>query len=307
LRRRCSAAALAAAAALGLAALPAAAGVSSALCDATERLSVEQKDRLLHFAAAVRAELERSGARAALISRSGVDLGWFDIRYSHAGITLKHHADVPWAVRQLYYACDEGRPRLFDQGISGFVLGTDRPSFGFVSLVLLPEEAALALERAALDNPLALGLLGGTYSANAHAFSTRYQNCNQWLAELMAVAWSRPPLPAPATRASAQQELKDQRYEPSAVDAGWRVLRWLSNLSPWLHSDDHPPQDLEHNRFRISLPAALEAFVRRRWPEAQRVELCHDGQRIIVRRGSWEPLPASCQAGSGDQTLALGL
>jgi hypothetical protein len=291
--------------AMGVGASPAAAGVSSALCDATERFSVAEKDKLLHFAAAVKAELERSGARAALVSRSGIDLGWFDIRYSHAGISLARHGDLPWAVRQLYYACDEGRPRLFDQGISGFVLGTDRPALGFVSLVLLPEEAALALEQAALDNTLALALLGGTYSANAFAFATRYQNCNQWLAELMAVAWGGSPRPLPVTREAAQQRLRELGYEPHAVGPLWRPLRWLSNLSPWLHSDDHPESDLDQDRYRISLPAALEAFAKQRWPGVQRVELCHDGRRIVVRRGSWEPLPAACEPGPGDQVVPL--
>ena len=35
----------------------------------------------------------------------------------------------------------------------------------------------------------ALALLGREYSANAYPFSPRYQNCNQWVAELLATAW----------------------------------------------------------------------------------------------------------------------
>jgi hypothetical protein len=59
-----------------------------------------------------------------------------------------------------------------------------------------PRPRPAALQAAALDTPLALQLLGGSYSANAHAFSTRYQNCNQWVAELLAEAWG----PARPTR-----------------------------------------------------------------------------------------------------------
>ncbi|WP_308602031.1 DUF2145 domain-containing protein [Massilia sp. Dwa41.01b] len=92
-------------------------------------------------------------------------------------------------MRQLYYACDESRPRLFDQGIAGFALGAEAPARGHMSLVFLPGAEGASVAAAALDKPLALSLLAGQYSANAHAFSTRYQNCNQWVAELLASAW----------------------------------------------------------------------------------------------------------------------
>ena len=52
-----------------------------------------------------------------------------------------------------------------------------------------PAECRSALERAARDNRQALSLLGATYSANAYPFSLQYQNCNQWVAEMLAAAW----------------------------------------------------------------------------------------------------------------------
>lgn len=152
-------------------------------------LSATQQDRLLSFAAIAKQELDASGQTLAIVARSGLNLARFGIRYSHAGVSLKASANGPWSVRQLYYACDEGQPRLYDQGLPGFLFGTDDPSLGYLSIVLLPAPQAHLLERAALDTPRALSLLGAGYSANAHAFSTRYQNCNQWLAELLAGAW----------------------------------------------------------------------------------------------------------------------
>ena len=104
-------------------------------------------------------------------------------------MSLRASSNTPWSVRQLYFACDERRPRLFDQGLAGFVFGTDDPSVGYVSIVWLPRERAAALERAALDNARALRLLAADYSANAYPFSLRYQNCNQWVVELLAPAW----------------------------------------------------------------------------------------------------------------------
>ncbi|MES1163309.1 MAG: DUF2145 domain-containing protein, partial [Rhizobacter sp.] len=208
-----------------------------------------------------------SGASVALVSRSGLDLRRFGLRYSHAGISLKASPNTPWSVRQLYYACDEGRPRLFDQGLSGFLLGTDDPAIGYVSVVLLPKPEAEALEQAALDNARALQLLNATYSANAYAWGLRYQNCNQWVAELLAAAWGHPADDA-APRAEAQRWLAAHGYVPTRVKVGNRLLMWAGAFVPWLHDDDHPSDDVAQMVFRISMPESIERFVRGTVPGA---------------------------------------
>ena len=166
-------------------------GASLDFCHGPSEPGAAAQDRLIQVAALVKAELDQSGAQMALVSRSGLALQRLDQRYSHAGVSLKTSDNAPWSVRQLYYACDEQRPRLFDQGMSGFVMGANDPDEGYLSIVLLPDAAAAPIERATRDDTQALKLLGDTYSANAYAFSTRYQNCNQWVAELLAQAWGR--------------------------------------------------------------------------------------------------------------------
>ena len=269
-------------------------------CDQGLELSAAQKDRRLRLVALLRQELEASDEAVVLIARSGVDLARFEQRYSHAGISLRDSPNTPWSVRQLYYACDEGHPRLFDQGLAGFLLAADDSPSGHVSVVLLPAEAAQALAAAALDRRTALALLAPDYSANAFAFSTRYQNCNQWVAELMAAAWGA--LGPDATRAQAQAWLLAQGYEPHRFEAGSRLLSWLARLVPLLHHDDHPEADLDATVFRVSMPVALEAFVHRLWPTARRIELCHDERQMVLRQG-WQPLGPGCEAGPGDRRI----
>ncbi len=269
-------------------------------CDAGVEISAAQHDRRLRLVAQVRQELEAAGDAVVLIARSGVDLSRFQQRYSHAGIGLRRSPNTPWSVRQLYYACDEGRPRLFDQGLAGFLLAGDEAPTGHVSLVLLPAAEAAALEAAALDRRLALQLLAATYSANAHAFSTRYQNCNQWVAELLATAWGD--LGMEPTRDSAQAWLLAQGYEPHRFEAGSRWLAWLARLVPLLHHDDHPDDDLQAGVYRVSMPVSLEAFVQRRLPDARRIELCHDDRHIVVRAG-WQPLGPGCEPAAGDRLI----
>lgn len=288
---------------LGAAAFSHAGSVAENFCGSQRPLTAAQQDRLLRFAAVVREELEASGRGVAMISRSGLNLARFGHRYSHAGLSLAEGAGPRWAVRQLYYACEEGRPRLFDQGLTGFLSGTDDPSAGYISVLLLPPAAAAELARGALDRPRALRLLAGRYSANAHAWSLDTQNCNQWVAELMAASFGGLPDDA-GLRARAQQWLREAGYRPSAVDAGSHWLMFAAGFVPWLRLDDRPEAQRHSLFFQVSLPASLEAFARERWPEAERIEFCHAGERVVVRRG-WAPIADGCLPAGGDRVIAL--
>ena len=264
-------------------------------------MTARQQDRLLRFAALIKSELDASGDTVALIARSGLDLRRFGLRYSHAGVSLKASGNAPWSVRQLYYACDEQRPRLYDQGLSGFLFGTDDPAAGYVSSVLPNGSEAASLEGAALDTPRALRLLAQAYSANAYPFSLRYQNCNQWVAELLAAAWGDLGDPEDL-RSRAQGWLAGQGYRPQAVDVGQLMI--AAPFVPMIHLDDHPPEDLDALRMRTSLPAAIEAFVRERAPGARRIEMCHDGPKAVIRHG-WTPIEQGCRPQAGDRVVDL--
>ena len=272
-------------------------------CDHQATLSAAQKDRLLRFGAIIKTELENSGAQLALIARSGLDLSRFGMRYSHAGFSLKASPNTPWSVRQLYYACDERRPRIFDQGLSGFLLGTDDPSIGYASVVFMPTAEADALERAALDNARALQLLNPSYSANAYAWGLRYQNCNQWVIELLATAWGHLG-DADAARAEAQRWLAAHDYAPSRFEVGNRLLMWAGAFVPWLHDDDHPSDDIAQRVYRVSMPASVEGFVRATVPGASRIEFCHTDRHVVVHRG-WEPIAEGCEPGPQDSVIPL--
>jgi hypothetical protein len=274
-------------------------------CEQPPEMSVAQQDRLFRFGALIKAELDASGQSLALVARSGLDLSRFGMRYSHAGLSLKASQNTPWSVRQLYYACDEQKPRIFDQGMAGFLLGSDTAEIGYLSVVFLPIADAAALERAALDNRRAVQVLSTSYSANAYPYSLLYQNCNQWVMEMLALSWGGLDESA-ALRPQAQTWLKAQGYSPTVFEVGARPLMWLTHFIPWLHSDDHPADDLHQQRYRVSMPTAIEAFVKDRGPGAERIEFCHTDRHVVIRRG-WEPIAGGCQPGPDDQVIALDL
>jgi hypothetical protein len=273
------------------------------LCDRQADLTADQKDKLFRFGGIIKAELQKSGQSMALIARSGLDLSRFGVRYSHAGLSLKASQNAPWSVRQLYYACDERKPRIYDQGMAGFLLGTDDPAVGYVSVVLLPPAEAAELEHAVLDDRQALQFLGPTYSANAYPFSERYQNCNQWVIELLAAAWGQLG-DAENLRVEAQRWLKDKGYTPTVFNVRNRALMWLGAFIPWLHSDDHPAEDIDEKIYRVSMPASIEDFVHSTVAGATRIEFCHTERHVVIRRG-WDLIPEGCLPSEEDTVIAL--
>lgn len=283
---------------------PAVAGSLSAnFCGQSAPLSVAQQDRLLRFAAVVRELLETEAHGVALVARSGLDLSRFGVRYSHAGLALAEGAGTRWAVRQLYYDCDAAQPRLYDQGLAGFVAGLHVPDRGFISLLLPPPDAARRLMQTARDRPRALRLLAARYSANAHAWSLQYQNCNQWLAEMMATAEGAL-ADGDDLRARAQAWLRDAGYVPAAVDAGSHAVMFAAGFVPWLRLDDRPEDERYSLVFRLSLPRSLEAFAQARWSGTRRVALCFAEDRVVLRRGG-PPLREDCVPEPGDEVRPL--
>ena len=306
--------------AMGIAGAPAAR--AAAFCDRAADVSATEQDRQLQVVALARRVLEASGASAALVSRSGTDLSRFHLQYSHSGLALKDSRNGPWSVRQLYYACDESRARLYDQGLAGFLLSAGNTPTVRLSLVTLPDRDGARLATRALDNRLALALLSPRYSASAYAFGTRYQNCNQWVAELMGFAWAPqnamgtttaapeaaanpPPDTADTpTRARAQAWLAELGYDPAPVVVPSHAVMFAAQFVPLVHTDDHPLDDRYAMRLRVSTPTALEAFAHRQVPNAQRIEFCAAGREVVIRRG-WNPLPPDCGAGAGDEVVPL--
>jgi hypothetical protein len=285
-----------------VAGLASASSGSSRFCDRDQPLTAAEQDRLLRFAAVLREELAATTEGVALVSRSGLDLSRFGIRYSHAALAWRSESGL-WSARQLYYACDEGKPRIYDQGLAGFAMGTDDPKVGYLSIVRLPPQAVLALRPALLDTPRVLHLLAAQYSANAYAYGLRYQNCNQWIMEMIAAGWGDLP-DGEDLRERAQAWLGDAHYAPQPVDVGSRLLMLASYFVPLLHLDDHPDDDRREMKLRVSLPAGVETFVRERFPASERIEICHDERRVVVHRG-WTPIAEGCVPGADDRVLAL--
>jgi len=183
------------------------------------------------------------------------------------------------------------------------VLGTDDAALGYVALVRLPAGASAELRTALLDPVRVQQLLAPRYSANAYAYSLRYQNCNQWVMEMLAAGWGAL-AEGDDIRARAQAWLAQAAYAPQPVEVGSLWLMLAAHFVPLLHLDDHPAEARAAMRLQVSLPQSVEQFVQQRYPASSRVELCHNEHQIVVHRG-WSPVAAGCVAGPDDRVIPL--
>ena len=159
--------------------------------------------------------LQKSGAEIALVARVGTDQSKRGIRYTHAALSWRDHAQGRWHVVHLLNHCGRPTSELFDDGPVNFFL--ERP-FSYDALVVIPTPELQERLATLLVSGAARGLHEPDYSAIAHPFETAFQNSNQWLLELVALAVCDG---TAIDRDSAQDCLRRTGYEPARVRLGF--------------------------------------------------------------------------------------
>lgn len=192
-------------------------------------------DRSLQLAWKAREALAASGAEVALIARVGQDLSKYGLRFSHVAFAWRDHPAGRWSVVHLLNACGTATSDLYDEGLGNFFgIGV----VAHVAGILVPSPATQRRLAALFDGTRHWDLFSPKYNMVAFPFSTKYQNSNQWVLELLALA-----IDGGATvkdRASAQAWLKARGFQPTTVELGTldrlagRVFR--ANVA----FDDHP-------------------------------------------------------------------
>jgi hypothetical protein len=242
------------------AALPAHAGQSCR----EEPLGVEEVRQSLALAQRTFAALDASGAGVALVSRAGQDLSKYGVDYSHMGIVVRDHSAGRWTVVHELNTCGTAASDLYVEGVGNFFL-TDL--YRYRAQVVIPGPDLQARLAALLAGRTGRRLHEPHYNMLSYVYSTRYQNSNQWVLEILAAASA--PAGAVETRAEAQAWLRTQGYRVPTihVDAmtrlGGRMFR--ANVA----FDDHPFDRRMAGQIDTVSTDAVVNFVRTRDPQVR--------------------------------------
>ena len=211
--------------------------------------------------------LEESGAKVAIVARVGTDQSKRGLRYTHAGLAWRDHPRGRWHfVHQLNH-CASNRSDIFDDGPVNFFL--ERP-FSYDALVAIPSPRLQDRLGELLSTDAPRRLHTPSYSAIANPFATRFQNSNQWVLELIAVALAE----GPVTRAAAQDLLEEKGFEPERTRLGFfeRIgARRMKNVS----LDDHSRRELRSGGYQWVSARSVVKFLEQVGQLESRTELLH--------------------------------
>lgn len=188
--------------------------------------------RGLNLAVKTQTALDATGASVVVLGRAGQDLSKYNLRYSHIGLAYK--LPEGWRVFHKLNGCGTNTSNLYVQGLGEFFLD-DPWRYEAVWAVPTPEVQE-KLHALLINEPKAVALHEPAYNLVSYAWSTKYQQSNQWAIETLAMAMD----PAVQTRTQAQSWLQAKQYQPTAL-----TIRAMSRLGGRISAanvafDDHP-------------------------------------------------------------------
>lgn len=208
--------------------------------------------------------LDASGARVALVARAGQDLSKYGLRYSHMGVAVRDHPAGRWTVMHELNACGTASSDLYNEGIGNFFLSD---LYRYEAEIVVPGPDTQERLARLLSTRSPRRMHEPHYNMLSYVYSTRYQNSNQWLLEVLAAASAAPG--QVETRAEAQAWLKQAGYDPLTVEIPAAVRLGARMFRANVAFDDHPFDRRMAGHIDTVTADALVRFVQRRDAQAK--------------------------------------
>ncbi|NRR30130.1 DUF2145 domain-containing protein [Oxalobacteraceae bacterium] len=209
---------------------------------------------------AVQEALNASGRDVAIVGRQGQDLSKYGLKYSHVGLAYRPAAGQPWRIYELLNQCGTARSELWVDGLANFFM--DDP-YSLDAVLIVPPEKVAAKLGDALHQPAFLrGFHEAKYNMVAYPFSTKYQNSNQWVLEILAAAEASDI--RIRNREQAQAWLKMAGYVPTEMHIGPLTRLGGRMVKANVAFDDHPSALRFSDRINAVTVDSIMAFVRQR-------------------------------------------
>lgn len=207
-------------------------------------------------------ELDRQHAEVALVARVGQDLSRYGLRYSHIGIARRDPASGDWTMIEELNQCGTAHSTLYADGFGNFFLDD---MFAYEAKLVVPSPDVQRQIAAALASGAAIRLHEPRYSEIAYPWSTRYQNCNQWVLEAVAEALDPQ---AVANRTDAQAWLRAKGYQAATLHVSPLEQFGAQLFATNIAFDDHPQDRVMAGEIDVVTAESVMDFVTRIDPDA---------------------------------------
>lgn len=223
--------------------------------------------KALELANKTRQQLDSSSAQVALIARVGQDLSKYGLRYSHIGYVWRDHPKGRWLVVHELNQCGTAQSALFNEGLGNFFMDD---MFAYETMILIPQTSTQEKLAQLLASHTPLDLHEDRYNMVSYAYSTLYQNSNQWLLEVLAAAYSGERI---GNREQAQAWLKLAGYAPITIDVPALTRLGGRMFSANIAFDDHPFERRMAGQIDTVTVDSVARFLERREPGLRKIVL----------------------------------
>jgi hypothetical protein len=221
--------------------------------------SPETVQKAFQLAVKTRNALDATGAQVALVARVGQDLSQYNLRFSHMAFVWRDHPQGKWLVIHELNQCGTAESALYNEGLANFFFDD---MFAWDALIITPSPELQAKIVARLKSPNQLeSMHEARYNMVAYPFSTRYQNSNQWVLEILADAMRNADQ---TNRAQSQTWLKQNGYKPSMLHI--MALQRLAGrmFKANVAFDDHPNGDRYAGKIAVVSVDSVAEFMQQR-------------------------------------------
>jgi hypothetical protein len=225
--------------------------------------AAETVQKAFQLAIKTREALDASGAQVALIGRVGQDLSKYKLRYSHMAFVWRDHPQGRWLTVHELNQCGTAQSALYNEGLANFFFDD---MFAWDALIVTPSpELQTKIVAQLTQTSMLKSLHQPHYNMLAYPFSTKYQNSNQWILEVLADAVRKP---EQTNRAASQSWLKQAGYKPSNLHItalqrlGARIFK--ANVA----FDDHPTGDRISGKIEVATVESVADFVQKLDPKS---------------------------------------
>lgn len=203
--------------------------------------------------------LNKLNPKVALIARVGTDLRRYGLHYSHIAFVVKDYPGKPgkWTVIHLLNECNTNHSSIYLQGLMNFFLD-DLYTYDYQ--ITLPNEVIQEKLYQELQRKTLNRLHDRNYNMIAYPYSSRYQNSNQWVLEVIASVLNTK---SPVTRISAQKYLLKTGYKPSVIriDPLSKIGSALFNAH--VRFDDHPLEEQSRGLYSTVSVISVTDYLKR--------------------------------------------
>ena len=227
----------------------------------THQPDAETTARMFDMSLSIRNALDALSpdVKVVILARGGQDLSRFELIYSHLAFALRD-SDGQWRVVHELNVCKTDHSDLYREGLVNFVGESVLRADVLVVVPQMTLRDRLQKLLASEDDTARL-LHEPRYSLVAYPFSTRYQNSNQWVLEMLAAAMM-PAHDRPVSRDEVQIWLRKAGYTPSTLHIKLHerlaARIWVDNAN----TVDHPTSERLSGDYSVVTVDSVVNFMR---------------------------------------------